>query len=207
MKTELFQSCGHCGVFQICWHIACNTFTASSFRIWNTSTGIPSLPLALFIMMLPKSRLTLHSRMSGSRWVIIPSLLSGSWRSFLYSSSVYYFHLFLISSASLRSIPFLSCIEHIFAWNVPLVSLIFLKRSLVFPILLFSSISLYRSMKKAFLSLLFFWTLHSNGYIFPFLPFFWLLFFSQLFVRPPQTAILLFCISFPWGWSWFLSST
>ena len=25
-----------------------------------------------------------------------------------------------------------------------------------------------------------------------------LLFFSQLFVRPPQTAILLFCISFPW---------
>ena len=27
------------------------------------------------------------------------------------------------------------------------------------------------------------------------------LFFSQLFVRPPQAAILLFCISFPWGWS------
>ena len=26
-----------------------------------------------------------------------------------------------------------------------------------------------------------------------------------LFVRPPQTAILLFCISFPWGWSWSLS--
>ena len=33
----------------------------------------------------------------------------------------------------------LSFIEPIFAWNVPLVSLIFLKRSLVFPILLFSS--------------------------------------------------------------------
>ena len=29
--------------------------------------------------------------------------------------------------------------------------------------------------------------------------------FSQLFVRPPQTAILPFCISFPWGWSWSLS--
>ena len=29
---------------------------------------------------------------------------------------------------------------------------------------------------------------------FPFLLCFWLLFFSQLFVRPPQTAILLFCI-------------
>ena len=29
--------------------------------------------------------------------------------------------------------------------------------------------------------------------------------FSKLFVRPLQTAIFLFCISFPWGWSWFLS--
>ena len=60
--------------------------------------------------------------------------------------------LFLISSASVRSIPFLSFIKPIFAWNVPLVSLIFL--SLVFPILLFSSISLHWSLRKAFLSLL-----------------------------------------------------
>ena len=29
-------------------------------------------------------------------------------------------------------------------------------------------------------------------------------FFSQLFVRPPQTTILPFCISFSWGWSWSL---
>ena len=72
--------------------------------------------------------------------------------SFLYRSSVYSCHLFLISSASVRSIPFLSFIEHIFAGNIPLVSLIFLKRSLVFPILLCSSISLHWSLKKAFLS-------------------------------------------------------
>ena len=38
MKADLFQSCGHCWVFQICWHIECSTFTASSFRIWNSST-------------------------------------------------------------------------------------------------------------------------------------------------------------------------
>ena len=37
--------------------------------------------------------------------------------------------------------------------NVPLVSLIFLNRSLVFPILLFSSISLHWSLKKTFLFL------------------------------------------------------
>ena len=75
MKTGLFQSCGHCWVFQIFWHIECSTFTASSFRIWNSSTGIPSSPipsppLALFIVMLSKAHLTSHSRMSGSRWVI-----------------------------------------------------------------------------------------------------------------------------------------
>ena len=135
-KTNLFQSCGQCWVFPICWHTECSTFTASSFRMWNSSTGIPSPPLALFIVMLPKAHLTLHSRMSGNQ-------LSGSWRSFLCSSFVYPCHLFLISSASVQSIPYLSFIEPIFAWNVPVLSLIFLKRSLVFPILLFSFISLH----------------------------------------------------------------
>ena len=121
IKTELFQSCSHCWVFWIFWHIEYSIFTASSFRIWNSSTVIPSSPLALFIVMLPKAHLTLHSKMSGSRWVITSSWLSGSWRSFLYHSSVYSCQLFLISSASVRSRPFLSFIEPIFAWNVPLV--------------------------------------------------------------------------------------
>ena len=48
----LFQCCGHCRVFQICWHIECSTFTASSFRIWNSSTGIPSPLLCFFIKPL-----------------------------------------------------------------------------------------------------------------------------------------------------------
>ena len=96
MKTDFYgQSCGHCWVFHICWHIECSTFTASSFRIWNRSTGILSCPLALFTVMLPKAPLTSHFRMSGSRWVITPSWLSGLWRSFLYSSPVYSCHLFL----------------------------------------------------------------------------------------------------------------
>jgi len=153
MKTDLFHSYGHCWVFQICWHIECSTFTASSFRIWNSSAGIPSPLLALLVVMLPKAYLTLHFRMSGSRWGITPLWLSGSWRYFLFSS-VYSCHLFLISSASVRSIPFPSFIIPTFAWNVPFVSLIFFKRYLVFPILLFSSISLHWSLRKAFLSLL-----------------------------------------------------
>ena len=87
-------------------------------------------------------------------WVLILGCLAlGEWshhcgylgyEDLLYSSSVYFCHLFLISFAFIRPIPFLSFIVPIFAWNVPLVSLIFLKRSLVFPILLFSSISFKR---------------------------------------------------------------
>ena len=54
MKTDLFQSCGHCWVFQICWHFECSTSTASSFRICSSSTGISSPPLVLFEVILSK---------------------------------------------------------------------------------------------------------------------------------------------------------
>ena len=64
MKTDFFQSCGHWWVFQICWHIECSTFTESSFRIWNSSTGIPSPSLALLVM-LPKSCPTLVTPWTG----------------------------------------------------------------------------------------------------------------------------------------------
>ena len=64
-----FSSPVACAEFSKCWHTECSTFTTSSFRIWNSSTGIPSPPLASFIVMLPKAHLTSHSRMSGSRWV------------------------------------------------------------------------------------------------------------------------------------------
>ena len=51
--------------FPICWHIECSTFSASSFRIWNSSTGIPSSPLASFIVMLPQAH-----------WLCIPAGLA-----------------------------------------------------------------------------------------------------------------------------------
>ena len=57
-------------------------FHSIIFQDLNSSTGISSPPLALFLVMLPKAHLTSHFRMSGSRWVITPSWLSGSWRSF-----------------------------------------------------------------------------------------------------------------------------
>ena len=76
MKTDLFPVLWPLLSFPNYWHIECSTFTASSSRIWNSSTEIPSPPLALFIVMFPKAHLTLHSRMSGSRWVITPLWLS-----------------------------------------------------------------------------------------------------------------------------------
>ena len=171
MKTDLFQTCGHCWLFQICWHIEYSTLTASSFRIWNSSFGIPLPPLALFIVFLSKAHLISYSRRSDSRWVIPTSWLFRSLRPFLYSSSVYSCHLFLISSY-IMSVLFLSFILPIFAWNVPLISLVFLKRSLVISITLFFSISLQYFLKKAFLSLLispeFSGTLHSVGISFLF---------------------------------------
>ena len=67
---------------------------------------------------------------------------------------IFFVQFFCVFLPPLSSIPFLSFIELIFAWNVPLVSLIFLKRSLIIPILLFSSISLHWSLWKPFLFLL-----------------------------------------------------
>ena len=84
--------------------------------------------------------------------------------------SVYSCHLFLISSTSDMNIQFVSFIESSFAWNVPLVPLSFLKRSLVFP---FHCFPLFLCIDCwglfSYLSLLFFETLHLDAYIFPFL--------------------------------------
>ena len=154
--------------------------------------------------MLPKAHFTSHLRMSGSRWVITSLWLSGPGRAFLYSSSVYSCHL-LISSASVRSLPLLSFIEPIFAWNVPLVSLIFLKRSLVSHSIAFLYFFALVTEEGFLISPCYSLELCIQmGISFLFSFAFLLLFFSRLFVRPPQTAILLFCISFSWGWSWSL---
>ena len=122
MKIDLFQSWGHCWVFQICWHIECSTSTASSFMIWNSSTGIPSPSLALFIIMFPKAHLTSHSRTSDSSWVITASWLSESLRPFLYSFSVQF--LFCTVSLLLLLGPYCFCpllspsLHEMFLWNL-----------------------------------------------------------------------------------------
>ena len=145
----------------------------------------------------------LHTPRSGSRWVITQSWLSSLLRSFF----VYSCCLFLISSASVRSIPFLSFYQPHLCMKCSLGISNFLEE---ISSLFHSAIFLY-----------FFALITEEGfltsscyslelciqmfYIFPLLLCFSLLFFSQLFVRPPQATILLFCISFPWGWSWSLS--
>ena len=93
----------------------------------------------------------------------------------------------------------------IFAWKFPLVSLIFWKRSLVFPILLFSSIYLHWSLVEAFLSLTILWNSAFKWVCLSFSPWLLLLFFSQLFSSPFQTTTFPFLHFFSWGWFWSLS--
>ena len=92
--------------------------------------------------------------------------------------------------------------------HVSFVSLILWKSSLVYPFYLFHHFPLFLCIdhwgRHSYLSFFFFGTLHSNGYIFPFLLCLYLLFFPQLIIRFPQATIFPFCISFSWGWSWLL---
>ena len=170
MKTDLFQSCDHCWFFQICWHIEYSTFTASSFRIWNSSTGIPSPPLAMFIVMLLKAHLTSHSRMSDYWWAITPLWLSVSWRSFLCSSSVYSCHLLnILCFCYVHTISVLYhahlCMKCSLSISNFLEEISGLSHSVVFLYFLHSD----DWGRLSYLSLLFFGTLHLHAYIIPFL--------------------------------------
>ena len=120
---------------------------------------------------------------------------------FLYSSLMYYCHLFLVSSAAVRTIPLLSFIVPIFAWNILFGISNFLAEISSLSQSMFSSFFFCMVwLRKLYISFLFFGTLHSDGCIFAFLLCLLLLFFSQLFVSSPQTTSSLFCISFSWGW-------
>jgi len=65
MKTDLFQSCGIAvfSKFAGTLSAALSQHHLLGFEI----AGIPSLPLALFVVTLPKAHLTLYPWMSGSR--------------------------------------------------------------------------------------------------------------------------------------------
>ena len=122
---------------------------------------------------------------------------------FLYSS-LYSCHLFLVCCASVRSIPFLSFFEPIFAWNVPLVTLNFEE---------ISSLSYY------IFSLCFFALITEEGFLISAIlwnsvfkwayPSFSLLLFTSLILtvicKASSDRHFPFCISFSWGSSCSLS--
>ena len=141
--------------------------------------------------MLPKVHLTSHSRVSGSRCMTTPLWLSGSPRSFLYTSSVYSCHLFLISPVSV-----FYCAQAGGKCSLDVYHFLEEISSLSHSISFFYFCAFVHLRRLSYCSLLFSGTLHSVGYIFPFLLCLSLLLFSQLFVRPPQTTSLPSCISF-----------
>ena len=120
LNEILFQSFGHCWVFQICWCIDCRTFSASSFRIWKSSAGIPSSPLPLLEWCFLRPT-----------WLCIPGCLALSeWSHHLgYLGHYDLFCRVLLCILATSSNIFCFCQVHtvavlycgIFAWNVPLV--------------------------------------------------------------------------------------
>ena len=154
--------------------------------------------------MLPKAHLTTYSSISGFMWVTPASSLSQSLWPFLYSSSVHSCYLFLISSASVRSLNFLSFIVPNFAWSIPMESSVFLKRSILFTIYYFPLILELFTYKDFLISPCYSLKVCiSLGISFPFCLLYTSLIF-QLFWRPPQATTLPAHICFSWGWFWSL---
>ena len=149
MKTDLFQSCGHCWVFQICWHIQCRTLTASSFRIWNSSAGIPSPPIALFAVMLTakslQSCLTLCDSIDGSPpgspipWILQPRTLewvaisfSNAWKWKVKVKSLSHLQLLVTPwTAAYQAPPTMGFSRQEYWSGVPLPSPVMLKAHLI----------------------------------------------------------------------------
>ena len=110
---------------------------------------------------------------------------------------MYSFHLFLISSASTRSLPFLYFIVPIFGQNAPLIFGVFLKTSLEpFPFCFLLLLSIAHWRRPSCLFQLFFGTLCLISCTFPSLPCFSLLFILPLFVKPPQITTFSSCFLF-----------
>ena len=82
---------------------------------WNSITST-----TLLVVTLRKDHLTSRSSMSGFTWVTPTSSLSGSFWPFLYNYFLHSCYLFSISSASVRSLTFLSftvpILHEVFLW-------------------------------------------------------------------------------------------
>ena len=149
MKTDLFQSCG----LSFPNFLAYLSAVVSQHHLLGFEiTGIPSPSLALFVVMLPT-------------WLHIPGCLAlGEWShhcGYLGHEDLLCTVLLCILATFLKYLLLLLGSYHFcplscpsFHEMLPWYLWFFLKRSLVFPILLFSPISLHWSLRKDFLSLL-----------------------------------------------------
>ena len=81
MKTDVFSSCGptESSKYADILSVGLSQYHLLGFEI----AQLEFISFTSFVhSMLPKAHLTSLSRMTFSRWVITPSWLSGSWRSF-----------------------------------------------------------------------------------------------------------------------------
>ena len=128
-----------------------------------------------------------------SRWVITPSWLCGSWRSFLHSS-VYSCH----PTISVLYCVYLFFMKYSLGNSNFLDEISSLSHSIVF-LYFFALIAVEGFLISPCYSLEFYIQL-GISFLFSFA----FCFTSQLFIRAPQTTIWPFCIFFSLGWSWSL---
>ena len=112
-----------CGSFNILWHCL---FLRLEWKL-AFGSSVATAEFSKFAGILNAALSQHHHTMMCDHTIVVIWVM----KIFLYSSSVYSCLLFLISSVSVRCVPFLVFIVPIFARNIPFVSLIFLKRCLV----------------------------------------------------------------------------
>ena len=118
---------------------------------------------------------------------------------FLYSSSMYSCHLFLISSAFVRSISVLYRAHLCMKCSPGISNFLAEISSLSHSVLFLYFFALIAEEGLSLLAIL--WNSAFRCLYLSFSPLLFTSLFLQLFVRLSQRAILLFCISFPWEWS------
>ena len=113
---------------------------------------------------------------------------------------MYSCHLFLVSSASIRCIQFLSFIVPFFLWNIPFVSSFLEEITSLSQSVVFLYFFVLITEEDFLISLLFFGTLNSKGYIFSFLLCLSLLFFHNYLYGLLRQPFCLFEFLFVFFW-------
>ena len=151
--------------------------------------------------MILKAHLTSYSRVSGSRWLITLSWLSGSYWDIIVQLLCVLLPplLNLVCFCQVLAISILYCAHLCMKYSLGISNFLEEISSLSYSIVFHFVFIVY--LRFSYFSLLFFGTLHSVGCVFLFL--LWLFLFLAV-CKASSDNHFAFHISFSWGWFWSL---